>query len=56
MKLLLDTHTFIWWANEPEKLSEKVVAACQDSNNTLILSVVSAWEIQIKMLVDSIAE
>jgi len=49
MKLLLDTHTFIWWANEPEKLSEKVVAACRDSNNTLILSVVSAWEMQIKM-------
>lgn len=49
MKLLLDTHTFIWWANEPEKLSEKVLAACQDNSNTLILSVVSAWEMQIKM-------
>lgn len=49
MKLLLDTHTFIWWANEPEKLSEKALAACQDNSNTLILSVVSAWEMQIKM-------
>lgn len=49
MKLLLDTHTFIWWANEPEKLSEKAVAACQDNSNSLILSVVSAWEMQIKM-------
>ena len=49
MKLLLDTHIFIWWANEPEKLSEKAVAACQDNNNTLILSVVCAWEMQIKM-------
>jgi PIN domain nuclease of toxin-antitoxin system len=49
MKLLLDTHTFIWWANEPEKLSKKVLAACQDNSNTLILSVVSAWEMQIKM-------
>ncbi|HKQ08234.1 MAG TPA: type II toxin-antitoxin system VapC family toxin [Blastocatellia bacterium] len=49
MKLLLDTHTFIWWANEPEKLSEKVAAACQDSSNMLILSVVSVWEMQIKM-------
>ena len=49
MKLLLDTHTFIWWANEPEKLSEKAVAACQDNSNTLMLSVVSAWEMQIKM-------
>ena len=49
MKLLLDTHAFIWWANEPEKLSEKALAACQDENNTLLLSVVSVWEMQIKM-------
>ena len=49
MKLILDTHTFIWWANEPEKLSEKALTACQDNSNTLILSVVSVWEMQIKM-------
>ncbi len=49
MKLLLDTHVFIWWANEPEKLSENVLTACQDSSNTLILSVASIWEMQIKM-------
>ena len=48
MKLLLDTHIFIWWADEPEKLSANIVAALEDENNTLILSVVSAWEIQIK--------
>jgi PIN domain nuclease of toxin-antitoxin system len=49
MKLLLDTHTFIWWANEPEKLSEKALVACQGDTNTLMLSVVSVWEMQIKM-------
>lgn len=49
MKLLLDTHTFIWWANEPEKLSEKVLKACEDKKNDLILSVVSVWEMQIKI-------
>jgi PIN domain nuclease of toxin-antitoxin system len=49
MKLLLDTHTFIWWANEPERLSEKALAACKDESNTLLLSVVSVWEMQIKM-------
>jgi len=41
MKLLLDTHTFIRWANEPEKLSPRAAVACQDSGNALILSVVS---------------
>lgn len=49
MKLLLDTHAFIWWANEPEKLSEKVLKACEDEKNDLTLSVVSVWEMQIKI-------
>jgi PIN domain nuclease of toxin-antitoxin system len=48
MKLLLDTHTFIWWDSEPAKLSASALSACQDQANTLILSVVSVWEIQIK--------
>ena len=48
MKLLLDTHTFIWWDSEPAKLSAPALSACQDQANTLILSVVSVWEIQIK--------
>lgn len=48
MKLLLDTHTFIWWASEPDKLSRKALSACENLENTLILSVVSAWEIQVK--------
>lgn len=49
MKLLLDTHTFIWWASDPEKLSQKVLSLCQDSENTLLFSVACAWEMQIKM-------
>jgi PIN domain nuclease of toxin-antitoxin system len=48
MKLLLDTHTFIWWDSEPDKLSPAVLSACQDRTNTVILSVVSAWEMLIK--------
>ncbi|HEX8127617.1 MAG TPA: type II toxin-antitoxin system VapC family toxin [Pyrinomonadaceae bacterium] len=48
MKLLLDTHAFIWWAGEPEKLSSDALALLNDKDNELILSVVSIWEIQIK--------
>jgi PIN domain nuclease of toxin-antitoxin system len=48
MHLLLDTHTFIWWYNEPERLPVKVLSACQDVENTLMLSVASVWEMQIK--------
>ena len=49
MKLLLDTHVFIWWAGEPDKLSEKTLDACENRANRLILSIVSIWEMQIKM-------
>ena len=49
MKLLFDTHAFIWWDNEPEKLSRKALDHCLDRTNILILSVASVWEIQIKM-------
>ena len=48
MKLLLDTHTFLWLDSSPEKLSHTARAACEDPTNQLYLSVVSAWEIQIK--------
>ena len=49
MNLLLDTHAFIWWDSEPAKLSAQVLALCQDSMNTLLLSVASVWEMQIKL-------
>jgi PIN domain nuclease of toxin-antitoxin system len=49
MKLLLDTHTFIWWDSSPQKLSPKAFAFCQNPENTLLLSMVSIWEIQIKL-------
>lgn len=48
MRLLLDTHAFIWMLEAPEKLSEKVIQAHNDPANTLYLSVASLWEIQIK--------
>ena len=51
MKLLLDTHAFIWMLEAPEKLSERVIKAHNDSTNTLYLSVASLWEIQIKLAI-----
>ena len=49
MKLLLDTHVFIWWADNPEKLSPAALAALEDEANELLLSVASVWEMQIKI-------
>lgn len=48
MKLLLDTHAFIWWDDEPAKLSSSALVACRDASNTLHLSLGSVWELQIK--------
>lgn len=49
MKYLLDTNTFIWWNKDFLKLSEKARAIVQDRNHTLLLSLASVWEIQIKV-------
>ena len=49
MRLLLDTHAFIWMFDKPERLSPKAHALLADGSNELILSVVSVWEMQIKI-------
>ena len=49
MKLLLDTHIFIWWADQPERLSPAALSALEDEANELVLSVASVWEMQIKV-------
>lgn len=49
MDLLLDTHAFIWSYEEPERLSEVVLAKLSDPANSLFLSVASVWEMQIKI-------
>lgn len=48
MKLLVDTHTFLWLMESPEKLSERASDVCFDPTNSLYLSAASLWEIQIK--------
>jgi len=49
MKLLLDTHVFLWLMENPGKASPAALAACEDAANSLFLSVVSIWELQIKL-------
>ena len=48
MRLLIDTHTFIWMDSAPEKLPRQVTELLQNPKHNLLLSVVSVWEIQIK--------
>ena len=48
MKLLLDTHVFIWMNHAPEKLSAKFREYCERGEEEFFLSIVTPWEIQIK--------
>ena len=48
MRLLLDTHTFLWWCSDDARLSLAAIDAVGSAENEVWLSVVSAWEIAIK--------
>lgn len=50
MKLLLDTHAFIWWDEDPTRLGAVARAACLDPGNELLLSAASVWEMQLKRM------
>jgi PIN domain nuclease of toxin-antitoxin system len=47
VKLLLDTHVFLWLQTEPERLGHQLPLV-EDARTTLLLSAVSSWEIAIK--------
>ena len=49
MRLLLDTHVFIWWDSNPGQISPTALAALRDPANTLLISPVSIWEMSIKL-------
>lgn len=55
MKLLLDTHTFIWWDREPDLIPSETLALMQQSDSQLFVSLASLWEIQIKTQIGKLA-
>jgi PIN domain nuclease of toxin-antitoxin system len=48
MKLLLDTHTFIWTASRPKRLSPRVLSLISNPANAVLVSALSAFEIEYK--------
>lgn len=55
LRLLIDSHVFLWLQTEPERLSASARAVLEDPENELYLSVVSGWEIAIKYALGKIA-
>lgn len=48
MKLLLDTHSLLWWLDDPALLSEEARDAISEPANEVFVSSAVAWEIAIK--------
>ena len=48
MRVLLDTHTFLWWISDSRRLSAPARRAIEDDANTIFVSAASAWEITTK--------
>jgi PIN domain nuclease of toxin-antitoxin system len=49
VRLLLDTHAFLWWMDGSPALRQAARAAIEDPQNDVILSVASLWELTIKI-------
>lgn len=48
MRFLLDTHTLLWWDGQSNLLPPEIQALLKNHQNTIFVSVVNAWEMQIK--------
>lgn len=48
MRILMDTHIFLWWLSEPDQLKPKELESISDPEHTVFLSAVVGWEIAIK--------
>ncbi len=56
MRLLLDTHAFLWWVFADPKLSRAARTAISDeAQNSVFVSAASAWEIATKYRIGKLA-
>jgi PIN domain nuclease of toxin-antitoxin system len=48
VRLLLDTHTLLWWLDGDRRLSRRGRTAIGDADNVILVSAASAWELATK--------
>jgi len=48
VRILLDTHTFLWWLDGDSRLRTKPRRVIADETNVILVSAASAWEIATK--------
>ena len=49
MRVLLDTHAFLWWVEDAPTLTRRAKAVVANPTNECLLSLVSCWEMAIKI-------
>ncbi|NJO82757.1 MAG: type II toxin-antitoxin system VapC family toxin [Blastochloris sp.] len=55
MKLLLDTHSFIWFVEDNSSLSSHARTLIEEPANDVFLSMASVWEMAIKVSLSKLA-
>lgn len=48
MKILLDSHAYLWWLADDPLLTDSARAAISDPANSVLVSAASVWELEIK--------
>jgi PIN domain nuclease of toxin-antitoxin system len=48
VRLLLDTHAFLWWNADDPELGPQTREAIADADNVVLVSAATAWEISLK--------
>jgi PIN domain nuclease of toxin-antitoxin system len=49
VKLLLDTHAFLWWVEGAPALGRRARAEVSNPDNEVFVSIASCWELAIKL-------
>jgi PIN domain nuclease of toxin-antitoxin system len=56
VKLLLDTHTLIWWLSDNPALPDHIALLIDDPANVVLISAASAWEVCTKVRIGKLPE
>ena len=56
MRILLDTHAFLWWLVGSPRLVETARRAIADDDNDVLVSAATAWEIATKYRLGKLPE
>ena len=54
MRLLLDTHAFLWWIADDARLSKRARSAIATRRDECFVSIASCWEIAIKVSLEKL--